>query len=140
MSIFQAQEWTSDSIVRVVHEPNCLVINHGRNIRVLDETQGYTKSVVSSPTNGLAEAKCRGQRVAIYKLSTTPSSHIPVVRTLTQQGIETGVYESMRLIEDLYRLRSRTSFASGKMTTHENKGPCGPETGKHPRVDRERDL
>ena len=74
-------------------------------------------------------------------MSATLLPHNSVVRTPTQQEIETNVYESLRRNEDLYwpRYKKRLRM-SGKMTTHRNKGAYGTEAGQHPCLDRERDL
>ena len=63
--------------------------------RVSDRTQGYTKVVVRSLANRLAHVERSEQRVAVHwdKISTTPPSQDPAVRTSSHRVIETDVHE-----------------------------------------------
>ena len=82
-----------------------------RNPRISDLTQRYTKVIVPPPTNSPTHVERRKQRVAVHwnKISMTPSSHDPIVRTSAHQEIETDVHESVRESGGLHGSESKTS-------------------------------
>ena len=86
-----------------------------RDYRVSDMTQRYAKIVVSSPANRPANVEGREQRVAIHcnKMSATPPSHDPTVRTSAHQEIEADVHESVG--EDRGLRDSRSEALCGRV-------------------------
>ena len=95
-----------------------------------------------SLSNRLAHVERPEQRVAIHwnKISITPPSHDPVVRTSPHREIETEIQEGVREGGGLHQSGSETLCVPGKTVTHGDEGGYGEEASQHPRWDSERDL
>jgi len=77
------------------------------------------------PSNHPAHVERPEQRVTIYwnKMSTTPSSHDPVVRTSAHREIETEVQESVGKGGGLHRSGSEIGRAPGERGLTETREP-----------------
>ena len=96
-----------------------------RTARISDSAERYTKVVVCSPSNRLAHVERPEQRVTIHwnKLSTTPPSQDPAVRTSSHRVIETDVHECVGKGGGLRRSGSETGCAPGERWLTEIREP-----------------